>query len=239
MAMISYPGTELYPLRTLEKARDIVRTINTAMTSDITVLLRGGHYQLSHTLTFDQTDSGTNGFNIVYRAYPGEKPVITGGQRITGWNPVGNGMIKATVGILRFRQFYVNGARAIRARTPNAGHYYRIKSWDTTHRRIGIERQEIANWQQLNEVEMVHQKIMALNFMRVAVVFGVGGRMLTSFLLSPSEREPLPTKSIPHGASGQSYHFENAYEFLDAPGEWYLNTAHQRGVLQAPSWREG
>ena len=30
-------------------------------------------------------------------------------------------------------------------------------------------------------------------------------------------------------------YLENAYEFLDAAGEWYLDTAHRHPVLQARS----
>ena len=68
-----------------EKARDIVRTLNTAMTSDITVYLRGGTYSLTSTVTFSNADSGTGGFYVKYLAYPGERPLLTCGQPIAGW----------------------------------------------------------------------------------------------------------------------------------------------------------
>ena len=84
-------GTETQPFRTLEKARSVVRTINSAMTEDITVYFRAGTYWLSTTVVFDQNDSGADGFNIIYRSYPGERPIISGGQQITGWTAVGNG----------------------------------------------------------------------------------------------------------------------------------------------------
>lgn len=216
------PGTESQPFRTLAKARDVVRTINGHMTRDITVFVREGEYQLPATLTFDHKDSGTNGFNVIYKAYPGEKPLITGGQTITGWTVAGKDILKASVGSLRFRQLYVNGTRAIRARTPNKGSYYRIKSWDTTNRRIGINRNEITDWQRLNDVEMVHQKIMALNFMRIAS-FTISGRYAYVIAAEPERTRTFSYQLYPHGASGQAYHFENAYEFLDMPGEWYLN----------------
>ena len=57
----------------------------------------------------------------VYMAYPGEKPVITGGRRISGWTPWRYGVYKANTHGLQSRQLYVNGQPRIRARTPNEG----------------------------------------------------------------------------------------------------------------------
>src|SRR4030095_4159738 len=78
------PGTLNQPFRTIEKARDTVRFLNASMSGDITVVLRGGEYVLPGTLEFTAADSGSNGFSVVYRAYPGEKPVLTGGSTSRG-----------------------------------------------------------------------------------------------------------------------------------------------------------
>src|SRR3989442_7020152 len=79
------PGTISQPFRTIDHARLMVRSVNKHMSGDIFVSLRGGTYPLSQTLTFGPIDSGTNGYNIIYEAYAGEKPVISGGQTITSW----------------------------------------------------------------------------------------------------------------------------------------------------------
>lgn len=49
----SNPGTEALPFRTIEKARDVIRTINSNMTGDIIVYLREGTYALNSTLQFN------------------------------------------------------------------------------------------------------------------------------------------------------------------------------------------
>lgn len=216
------PGTEVQPFKTLEKARSIVRTINAGMTEDIIVYLRGGTYQLASTLLFDQNDSGTNGFNVIYKAYTGERSIISGGQNITGWTAAGNGMYRASAGTWRFRQLYVNGSRAIRARTPNAGSYNQLRSWDTSGRRIETASNEVANWQRLNEVEMIipGKGVNQAN-LRLAS-FSVSG---SSAFVTP--REPERTRIFQQGyppKENRPYYFENALEFLDQPGEWYLNT---------------
>jgi len=80
------PGTEEHPLRTIGRARDVVRTLNHDMADDITVFIAGTHH-LDQPLEFGPEDSGTNGFNVVYTAAPGEHPVVTGGTRVAGWTP--------------------------------------------------------------------------------------------------------------------------------------------------------
>jgi hypothetical protein len=90
------------------------------MKGDVTVYLREGHYELNSPLTFGPEDSGQNGFKVVYRAYGEEHPVVSGGQRITGWTRHENGIYKASVGNLLFRQLYAGERRMTRARTPKA-----------------------------------------------------------------------------------------------------------------------
>src|SRR5438552_2230875 len=68
----SNPGTSSAPFRTLDHARDVVRSQNSNMDQNITVYLRNGTYFLSSTFMFDQRDSGTNGYKVTYSSYPGE-----------------------------------------------------------------------------------------------------------------------------------------------------------------------
>lgn len=90
------PGTIDRPFATIERARDAVREINRNMTGDIIVYLRDGTYRLERTLEFDERDSGTNGYRVIYQAYPGESPIISGECR----SPVGNSMTAAFIKLL-------------------------------------------------------------------------------------------------------------------------------------------
>lgn len=96
-------GTRSEPFLTLERARKEVRNINKDMTADVIVYLRDGTYELEEPLVFQAHDSGQNGYRVIYMAYPGEHPVITGGKRISGWIPVGNGIYQANTNGLQFR----------------------------------------------------------------------------------------------------------------------------------------
>ena len=74
------------PFASLARARDAIREMKAkqSITEPVTVLVRGGAYYLDDTLVFEQQDSGTKECPVTYMAYPGEKPVISGGRKITG-----------------------------------------------------------------------------------------------------------------------------------------------------------
>ncbi len=215
----SNPGTESEPFQTLSRAQTAVRSITPGMSGDVLVYLREGTHTLTSTLDFDVQDSGLNGFQVVYSAYPGETAVVSGGRPITGWLEVGGGLFAAPVGSLRFRQLYVNGNRAVRARTPDAGSYHRVVFWDADNRRVEVGRSEVGQWQRQNAVEMVilGEGVNQSN-LRVASITGA--------VVAPlePERTRLFGQAYPPKRTGRPYFFENALEFLNAPGEWYLNT---------------
>ncbi|MFC6850074.1 right-handed parallel beta-helix repeat-containing protein, partial [Streptomyces caelestis] len=64
------------PWATLERARDHIRQqgLNKDMRADLRVCLRGGRYTRTATFNLAEADSGSNGFKVVYQAYPGETP---------------------------------------------------------------------------------------------------------------------------------------------------------------------
>ena len=76
------------PLASVQKARDIIRETKAAtggLTKPVTVMLRGGVYPQTEPIVFTAADSGTKECPVTYQAYPGEKPVISGGDVIRGW----------------------------------------------------------------------------------------------------------------------------------------------------------
>ena len=106
-------GTESAPFQTVTKARDVVRTVNTNMTGDIFVYLRGGDYRITSPIAFGTQDSGTSSHRIYYQAYPGETPVLNGATKVTGWTVSSGNIYKATLDRkTKLRNLYVNDARA-------------------------------------------------------------------------------------------------------------------------------
>jgi hypothetical protein len=112
------PGTQSAPVKTLQKAQQLVRALNDNQTSDVTVVLEDGFYRLSTPLTLTAADSGTGGHSVVWTADTGAKPVVAGSTRVTGWKKLSSSspiwVAQAPTG-LATRQLYVNGIRAARA----------------------------------------------------------------------------------------------------------------------------
>ncbi len=109
----SNDGTVTTPFQTITKARDVVSTVNTNMTGDIYVYLRGGDYRITSAITFSVKDSGTGNHRIYYQAYPGETPVINGAQKVTGWTQSSGNIYKASLSrTTKLRNLYVSDKRA-------------------------------------------------------------------------------------------------------------------------------
>ena len=113
------------PLASLAGSRDAVRRLRAERPREpVTVLFAGGVYETNETVAFGPEDSGSAAAPIRYAAAPGERPVLRGGRRITGWRRVGEGVYEADLpevrdGAWQFRQLFANGRRQTRARCPN------------------------------------------------------------------------------------------------------------------------
>ena len=114
------PGSKDRPVATLERARDLVAKLTPSMTRDIVVSLREGTYRLKHTFALGTLDSGMNGHKVIWQAFPGEKVILTGAIKVSGWqlHEPGKNIYRAHVpaGTVS-RQMFVNGVRAYRVRS--------------------------------------------------------------------------------------------------------------------------
>ncbi|MDF2921820.1 MAG: hypothetical protein K0R57_734 [Paenibacillaceae bacterium] len=236
----SNPGTEAAPFQTIERARDEVRLYNSLMSGSITIFLRGGEYNYADRytvrqvgqgtsaytirrseLTFDQRDSGKNGYDVIYKAYPGEKPVISGGRQVEGWtlHDAGLNIYKAHIGVgTDTRQFYVNGTRAIVARSegslpgltlePGYGH-------TTTSA-------QMAGWDNQSDIEFVYHSHWMEHRIKADAITADNG--LARISMNPDRWAYALNTGIPSIKEAANLQYiENAYELLDSEGEWYLD----------------
>ena len=216
------PGTQAKPFATITRARDEVRKINRDMTEDVVVVLRGGTYRIDGTITLDHRDSGGGGHNVVYRAAPGETPVISGGQPITGWQPDAGGRWKAATPIDNFRQLYVGGVRAVRAR---GGPLPDVEmAGEDGHKTSAAE---MADWGNQEDVELLYYvmwgQVKAWTHTRCKVkkITRDGDHALLT-MLQPYFTEAKTKEGV---RVKLPYAVQNAMELLDEPGEWYLDRA--------------
>jgi glycosyl hydrolase family 141 len=205
----SADGSKTTPYCTIKKAQGVVRSLIPTMTGDIEVILSDGVFQLADPLTFNSSDGGTTPYSVKYLSESGTSPKISGGQSITGWKHQGNNIWYAPSPLGDFRQLYVNGKRAIRAR----GDPINITSTDGD----GHETSDkfMKNWRNLQDVEFVYRDIWTLPRVRPFLIkdeFIYMQQPAYSFIrYKPDSQNQAPAW------------IENAYELLDEPGEWYLD----------------
>lgn len=202
------------PLKSVVKARDVVRTLNSNMSADIIVYLRGGIYDLSEPtslLALNNSDSGTNGYNVVWQAYPGETPVLSGGKKITGWSlhDAGKNIYRAYAGSINTRHFYVNGRNAYRARSTEG-----LPGLTFTSNGHTTAFKDIVGWANKEDIEIIYLKKWRHD------------RRLISTITEKGDTAEITLRSAPPNvADVDGTYYENAYELLNEQREWYYNKA--------------
>ena len=227
------------PLASLQSARDAIRKLKVAgpLKEPVKVLVANGTYTLAETLVFSPEDSGTEAAPVSYEAAPGAKPVFTGGRPITGFKAGTDGLWTATVpgaaeGKWTFEQLFVNGNRAVRARSPNKFYFYLAgkvaggsidpstgRESDMSAQAFIAKPDDIKPLlampkERLRDVMMMPYHSWSTGRQRLAAI---DAKTMTVTLTGPS--------AWPFGKwePAQRYHLENYKEALDAPGEWFLD----------------
>lgn len=210
------------PFRTLTRAQQAVRGRTQGMNDDIVVNLRGGTYSLTAPLVLGPSDSGTNGHTVIWKAYAGETPVLTSARQITGWRAVGNGQYRAPIGTFNFRQMFVDGVRATRARNPEVGTYVQLESSNGSAKTLSVDKPFVTNWANLQQVEMNLLLTWGENYLRFKSIDLTGN--LAAITPQDTESNIIFQRPNPGLFNGSPLYFENASEFLSNPGEFYVDT---------------
>ncbi|MER5217689.1 DUF1349 domain-containing protein [Streptomyces sp. NPDC002838] len=206
----------------LTQAKAQVRASNGAMTGDITVELADGTYRLSSPLAFTSADSGTGGHTVNWRAALGARPVITGAQKATGWTvqDSAKNIWKSNVGTgFDTRHLFVDGVLATRARSsvPRSHLTATTSGYTFTHSSLSY----------LNSLAQPGRtEIHGIGSFtdRYAPVTGISSGTIT--MSQPSwDNNTFGYDTLTSPFHAGPLYIENAYEFLDTAGEWYLDTA--------------
>jgi hypothetical protein len=120
---------------------------------------------------------------------------------------------------------YVNGVRATRARYPDVGSNFQLQSGEKNNKLLNILSSQIANWNHFSQVDMVLQLQWAENFLRLKSYTTNNG--IASVSVQDREAGILFPRPYPLLSNGSPLHFENAHEFLNEPGEFYVDTSAQ------------
>jgi parallel beta-helix repeat protein len=191
----------------------------------VTIQLRGGRYSLDAPLVLRPEHSG-----LILAAYRNEKPVLSGGRRITGWKIINLDGRKLWVvdlpelreGKWRFRELWVNGRRATRARRPNWGYFEvaelpdNTANWTDGQWRFRFKEGDLKTWATVTNAEVM------------VMTRWVESRLPITALDETERLVTFGKRSVFQLAAGDRYYIEGALELLDLAGEWYLDAAAGR-----------
>ncbi len=239
----SNSGSIYQPFATLHAAQTAIRDAKkNGIVTPIEVVVKGGVYYLEETIEFTPEDGGTISAPVIWKAASGEKVVLSGGRRLSGkWQKGKDGTwymdLPDTKGWKRdvnqaekyskkpgspwnFRELFVNGKRAIRARYPNANQDNPFLYVDS-----GINNQlQMADgkvkksWGEEDDAQ-VNIVPRWRFFNQWNDVVGVDPEKST-IDLGPREQHYEINK-------GSWFWIEGVKAELDMPGEWYLD--HEQG----------
>jgi len=223
-------GTAESPLATSQAARDMARRIIAqGLTDPVEITFAAGTYTLASPLELRPEDSGTEKFPITWQAAPGAKVVWDGGLAIPSkWTKGTDGVWQVDLSGVgpeawNFRQLFVAGKRATRARFPNAdapNPFLYATGGDLDHAMIAPTLVKEA-WGKARDaqINIVPQWMFFNQWNTVTKVDSKTGRID----FADSERH---AKVIP----GNWFWIEGVREELDQPGEWFFD--RQTRLLQ-------
>src|SRR5579862_295969 len=239
------PGTATQPLASITRAVEKARAFRLQSPDDIKpieIILRSGTYLLQAPIRLQPEDSGNQTNPLVIAAGPGERPALSGGVSIMDWRLAGQvaGLSKTAWGkvwvanvpkvngrFAQFRQLWVNGSKAVRAREPNDGSLARLVAWDKTNQVATIPVSALAGVTSPQEMEMTVDQVWEIAVLRVASIQLRGTNALLTFKQPESRIEfqhPWPPVIVKTNYQAPFF-LGNAIQFLDSPGEWFEDLA--------------
>lgn len=220
------------PVASVHRALEIVRNRrNTAKSMSARIVLRGGTYELRQSIVLVPDDSGTADAPLVITAYPGEKPIISGGVTIKNWRAGGDGLWETdapeALDAATINQLFARGQRKDRPRLPKQGWYFMaewIAQQELRGRAFHFEKGQLnPGWHALRDVEVVsfeswtteRQWVQSVDTKTNTVYLQNNGHEFGNFEIR------------------QRFYIDNVREALEEPGQWYFDRSTKR-ILYKP-----
>jgi hypothetical protein len=239
-------GTKAHPFASVamavRKAREMRRLNDASIKNGIEIIVENGIYKFSEPLFIRPEDSGTEESPTTIKAAEGAHPIFSGGVEIKGWKKLQANVAglpssaKGKVWVadapsmegnyVPFRQLWINNVKAIRAKAQNIDTMARILSWDHKSQTCWIPKPKGIDLSSAKGVEMFIHQWWAIAILRIKSMKIVGDSIQLSFYQPESRIEsehPWPAPWISNETGNSAFYLTNAIQFLDDPGEWYLD----------------
>ncbi len=195
----------------------------------VTLHLQPGVYRLNQPIILRPEDSG-----ITLKA-DGDV-VISGAVQLKGWRRQGKLWVADVPEFngrpLEFRQLWVNGKKAIRARDVcDFEDMYRILNIDKQREILYVPSEAVKKILNSRHAEMVLHEMWCVANLRIKDVKVMGDSAAISFHQPESHihfMHPWPSPMITNNGRNSAFYLTNAKELLDQQGEWYLDSKEQK-----------
>lgn len=162
--------------------------------------------------------------------------VITGGVQIKGWRKQGKLWVADVPEWngrpLEFRQIWVNGRKAVRARdVADFEQMWRIRGMDKEKEELYVPAAAVRKVLHARQVEMVLHEMWCVANLRIKDIKVQGDSAAITFHNPESHihfMHPWPSPMVTTNGHNSAFYLTNTRELLDTPGEWYLDTKEQR-----------
>ena len=219
----------------LRQAREWRRTEDNRIQGGITIYMEGGTYAFYEPVFIRPEDSGTKESPTIIRSVGDEKVILSGGISINGWKKQGKVWVADVPAFkgrpLDFRQLWVNGKKAVRARdVEDFEKMNRICSVDEKNEILYVPavsiRRLIDNKGNLKAkyAEMVLHQMWCVANLRIRSVEVQGDSAAIRFHQPESRiqfEHPWPRPMVTTDGHNSAFYLTNARELQDVPGEWY------------------
>ena len=232
-------GTRQSPKATLtsalRQAREWRRTEDNRIQGGITIYMEGGTYAFYEPVFIRPEDSGTKESPTIIRSVGDEKVILSGGISIKGWKKQGKVWVADVPAFngrpLDFRQLWVNGKKAVRARdVEDFEKMNRICSVDEKNEILYVPAVSICRLidnkgnLKAKYAEMVLHQMWCVANLRIRSVEVQGDSAAIRFHQPESRiqfEHPWPRPMVTTDGHNSAFYLTNARELQDVPGEWY------------------
>ena len=207
--------------KALQQARE-ERRLNGA--ENISIKLAEGTYRLNQPIIVRPED---NGIKIMSEG----GAIINGGIKISGWKKQGKYFVADVPDFnghpLEFRQLYVNGQKAIRARdVEDFNDMFRITNIDKQKEVLYVPAKAVKKIVNAPYAEMVIHEMWCVANLRIKSIKIMGDSAEVAFHQPESHihfMHPWPSPMITKDGHNSAFYLSNAKELLDKEGEWFLD----------------
>ena len=223
----------------LRQVRELRRLNDKSVKNGVTIHLMSGVHNIYEPLFLRPKESGTSESPTVIEGEKGAS--ISGGVRLSGWKKQGKYWVADVPSFngrpLDFRQMWVNGVKADRARdVEDFEKMYRILNNDVRNRILWVPAEAVRKIQKAKYAEMVLHEMWCVANLRIKSIEIQGDSAAVRFH-NPESRiqfeHPWPHPMVMTDGRNSAFSLTNAKELLDRPGEWY-HDIEMRKVYYCP-----